>query len=120
MGERALPELLAAARTAVGRARTLLGHPRTCNLAECVELFRQAESDLERVRDSLLAGVRWDRELKVQALNLGREIQQAGALLEQAAHFGRRWLERLRASAGYTPAGGPAPLPNFGCVSILG
>ena len=121
MPERTLQEPLAAAQSRVREARALLACPRTCDLEACATLLRGAQDDLEQLRDSLLAGGPGGGELRQQATLLGREIRQAGALLEQAAHFGRNWLERLRAaSRGYTAAGSPAPIPPCGQISLMG
>ena len=121
MRERTLPQLLAAAQSCVSSARDLLARPRTCNIDECGRRLREAQSYLEWMRDNLREAGPAGRELRGPLITLGREIRQAGALLEQAARFGRRWLERLRAtSSSYTAAGGPAPLPARGRISILG
>lgn len=102
-------------------ARDLLTRPRTCNMDECAECLREAQGHLEGLRDNLRDAGPAGRELREPLVALGREIRQAGALVEQAARFGRRWLERLRAtSSSYTAAGAPAPLPAGGQISILG
>ncbi|MGA3042644.1 MAG: hypothetical protein ABSF54_17855 [Bryobacteraceae bacterium] len=121
MPERDLQKLLAAAGSRVRGARVLLLRPRTCNLDECVSLFREAQGYLEWFRDSLSRAGPATRGLRHQATVLAAEIQQAGILLEQAARSGRRWLERLRAvSPEYTASGGRAPLELRGRISFLG
>ena len=121
MRERTLQQFLAAAQSRVNSARDLLMRPRTCNIDDCGRYLREAQGYLERLRDSLREAGPAGRELREPLIALGREIRQAGALLEQAARFGRRWLERLRAtSSSYTAAGGPALLPARGRISILG
>ena len=121
MRERTLPQLLAAAQSRVSSARDLLARPRTCNMDECAKCLREAQGYLEWMRDSPREAGSGSRELREPLIALGREIRQARALLEQAARFGRRWLESLRAtSSSYTAAGGPAPLPSRGHISILG
>ena len=121
MRERTLQEPLAGAQSRVREARGMLAHPRDCDLEACATLLREAQGDLEQLRDSLLAGGSGGRELRQQATLLGHEIRQAGALLDQAARFGRNWLERLRAaSRGYTAAGSPAPIPPCGQISVMG
>jgi len=121
MRDRTLPELLAAAQSRVTIARDLLTRPRTCNMDECVKYLREAQGSLEWLRDNLREAGTASRELREPLIALSREIRQAGALLEQAARFGRRWLERLRASSSsYTAAGGPAPIQAPRRISILG
>jgi|HubBroStandDraft_4_1064222.scaffolds.fasta_scaffold244065_2 hypothetical protein len=121
MREQTPPQLLEAAQSRVSSARDLLARPRTCNMDECVKYLWEAQSYLERLRDNLREAGPAGRELRDPLIALGREIRQAGALLEQAARFGRRWLERLRAtSSSYTAAGSPAPSPVRGRISILG
>jgi hypothetical protein len=121
MRERTPPQLLADAQSRVSSARDLLTRPRTCNMDECLKYLREAQGYLEWLRDNLREAGPAGRELREPLIALGREIRQAGALLEQAARFGRRWLESLRAtSSSYTAAGGPAPLPSRGHISILG
>jgi hypothetical protein len=121
MREPDLQELLAAAESRVRGARVLLAGPRTCNLDECVTLFREAQGYLEWFRDSLPRAGPPNRGLRRQATALAAEIRQAGVLLEQAARYGRRWLERLRSMAPeYTASGGRAPLHIRGQISFLG
>jgi hypothetical protein len=121
MRELTLPELLAAAQSRVSSACELLARPRTCNIDECADCLREAQRYLEGMRDSLRDAGPAGRELRAPLIALGREIRQAGALLEQAARIGRRWLDRLRpTSSSYTAAGGPAPLRACGRISILG
>jgi hypothetical protein len=114
-------ERLAAAQACVRAARALLLCPRTCDLDRCTGLFREAQSELEGLRGSFDADLGDGGELRRQAYDLRREIGQAGALLEQAARFGRHWLERLRAATGgYTAAGVPAAVPGCGQISVVG
>ena len=121
MRERTFPQLLADAQSRVSSARDLLTRPCTCNMDDCLKYLREAQGYLEWLRDNLREAGPAGLELREPLIALGREIRQAGALLEQAAHFGRRWLERLLASnSSYTAAGGPAPLPARRCISILG
>ena len=121
MRERTPPQLLADAQSRVSSARDLLTRPCTCNMDDCLKYLREAQGYLEWLRDNLREAGPAGRELREPLIALGREIRQAGALLEQAARFGRRWLESLRAtSSSYTAAGGPAPLPSRGHISILG
>jgi hypothetical protein len=121
MRGRTPPQLLADAQSRVNSARELLARPRTCNLDECLKYLREAQGYLEWLRDNLREAGPAGRELREPLMALGREIRQAGALLEQAARFGRRWLDRLLASgSSYTAAGGPAPLAARGRISILG
>ena len=94
MPERTIQEPLAAAQSRVREARALLARPRSCDLEACATMLHGAQGDLEKLRDSLLAGAPGCWELRQQATLLGREIRQAGALLEQAASFGRNWLGR--------------------------
>jgi hypothetical protein len=115
------PELLAAAHSRVSTARDLLSRPRTCNLEECAQHLQEAQKFLESMRDDLGKSGSIGREFRRPLIALSHEIRQAGALLEQAARFGRRWLERLRASTStYTAAGGPGPLPANRRISLLG
>jgi hypothetical protein len=121
MRERTFPQLLADAQSRVSSARGLLARPRTCNMDECLKYLREAQGYLEWLRDNLRDAGPAGLELREPLIALGREIRQAGALLEQAARFGRRWLERLlAANSSYTAAGGPPPLPARRCISILG
>jgi hypothetical protein len=121
MPERTFSQRLADAQSRVSSARDLLAHPRTCNMDACLKYLREAQGCLEWLRDNQREAGPAGRELREPLISLGREIRQAGALLEQAARFGRRWMERLRAtSSSYTAAGGPAPLPARGRVSVLG
>jgi hypothetical protein len=112
--------LLAAAQARVGSARALLAHPRTCNLDECIALLREAERYLEWVRDSMVAARPGPGNLRAQAKALAVEIRHTGTLLEQAVCCGRRWLERLQSSAGYTCGGTCVPLQPRGRISIIG
>jgi len=114
-----LQALLAAAQDRVRGARTRLERPRACNLDECVTLLREAQGYLEWLRDSL-PGAPVPRDLRARAAALARDIRHAGILLEQAARYGRRWLERLQLSGGYTPSGLLAPLEARGRLSFLG
>jgi hypothetical protein len=112
---------LAAAQQRVRDASVLLARPRTCDLDECAALLQEAQGNLEQLRDSLCGGVATGREWRQEALALGRDIRRAGALLEQAARFGRAWLARLRAaSAGYTAAGSPTPVQPCGRILVRG
>jgi hypothetical protein len=121
MRERDLEELLAAAQSRVRGARILLARPRACNLDECVTLFREAQGYLEWFRDSFPPSGAAAPGLRRTATTLAGEIRQAGVLLEQAAQFGRRWLERLRPAAPeYTASGARAPLDIRGRISFLG
>jgi hypothetical protein len=121
MPERDLQGLLAAAQLRVRGAQALLARPRACNLEECVTLFREAQGYLEWLRDSLPQAGPANRDLRRQATTLAGEIRQAGVLLEQAARFGRRWLERLRSMAPeYTASGSAVPLHIRGRISFLG
>jgi len=121
MREMTLPQLLAAAQSRVTSARALLARPRTCNLDECEECLREAQRYLESMREDLREAGPAAREFRGPLIALGREIRQVGALLEQAASFGRRWLERLRAShSAYTPAGCPVPVQACWRISVLG
>ncbi len=121
MRERTLPERMAAARTSVRAARVLLARPRTCSLDRCATLLCEAHGELEGLRDGLRSGSPGGRGLRAEALALGREIRCAGALLEQAARFGRHWLERWCAhDSGYTPAGVPEPIAPKKQISVLG
>jgi len=121
MREENLGELLAKARARIGGARARLADPRTCAPGECVTLLREAQGYLEWLRDRLRGGARGSRELRDEAGRMGREIREAGVLLEQAARRGHRWLELARARhCGYTRAGLPGPLPPAGRLSIWG
>jgi len=121
MREHDLQGLLAAAQSRVRGARALLARPRTCNLDECVTLFREAQGYLEWLRDRLPQIVPASRDLRAQATTLIGEIRQAGVLLDQAAHYGRRWLERLGSrSPEYTASGSAVPLQVGGHISFLG
>ena len=111
--------LLAAAQARVRGARTLLERPRACRFDECVTLLREAQGYLEWLRDSLAAAPA-PRELRAKAVALASDIRHAGILLAQAGRYGRRWLERLQATAGYTAGGLLAPLNGRGNLSILG
>lgn len=113
-------EKILAARARVGAARGLLAHPLTCSLDECVTLLREAHGYLEWLRDSLTAAGPSRHALRRQAIALSGEIGQTGILLEQARRYGRRWLERLQAGAGYTALGGPLPIQPRGRISIFG
>jgi hypothetical protein len=118
MREHDLQELLAAAQARVRGVRTALARPRTCNVDECITLLREAQGYLEWLRDSLRHAAP-AHQLRAQALALLVEIQQAGVLLEQAARYGRRFIERLRPPE-YTAAGSPPPLCIRGSLSLLG
>jgi len=121
MPERDLQGLLAAAESRVRGARVLLAQPRTCNLEECVTLFREAQGYLEWFRDSFPQAGQAARGFGRQATALAAEIRQAGVLLEHAARFGRRWLERLRSMGPeYTASGSRPPLDIRGHISLLG
>jgi hypothetical protein len=121
MREHDLQGLLAAAQSRVRGVRALLARPRVCNLDECVTLFREAQGYLEWLRDRLPQAGPASRDLRPQASTLAGEIRQAGVLLEQAARYGRRWLERLRSiSPEYTASGSAAPLQIRGHISFLG
>jgi len=119
--ERDLQGLLAAAQSRVRGADALLARPRTCNLEECVTLFREAQGYLEWLRDSLSQAGPAGPSLRPTAATLASEIRQAGILLEQGAMLGRRWLAGLRALAPeYTASGNAVPLRIRGRVSLLG
>lgn len=121
MPENELQRLLTAAQARIREARAMLARPRACRLDECGTLFREAQGYLEWFRDSLSRAGVTHGSLRRQAAALAEEICQAGVLLEQAARFGRRWLDRLRAPAPeYTASGGIAPPDNRGHVSFLG
>jgi hypothetical protein len=121
MREHDLQGCLAAAQSRVRGARTLLSRPRACNLDECITLFREAQGYLEWFRDSLPHAAPAGRDVRRQANALSGEIRQAGVLLEQAARFGRRWLEGLRPTdPEYTASGSRAPLHLRGRISFLG
>jgi len=121
MRERDLQGLLAAAQSRVDGARALLARPRACNPDECITLFREAQGYLGWFRDDLLEAKRPNPDLRRQATGLAVEIRQAGVLIEQAAKFGRRWLERLRSMAPeYTAYGSTAPRDIRGRISFLG
>jgi hypothetical protein len=112
---------MAAAQSRVRSALILLARPRACNPEECVTLFREAQGYLEWFRDSLLEAGRPNPDLRRQATILAVEIRQAGVLIEQAARFGRRWLERRRCmSPEYTAAGRNVPLDIRRRISFLG
>ena len=121
MREHDLQGLLAAAQSRVRGARALLARPRVCNLDACVTLFREAQGYLEWLRDRLPQTGPASRDLRAQATTLAGEIRQAGVLLEQAARYGRRWLERLASiSPEYTASGSEVPLQISGHISFLG
>ncbi len=121
MRQHDLAGLLAAAQSRVRGARAMLARPRTCNLDECVTLFREAQGYVEWFRDSLPQAGPAPRGLRRQATVLAGEIRQAGVLLEQAARSSRRWLERLRsAGPAYTASGSRTPLNICGHISFLG
>ncbi|MGA2589490.1 MAG: hypothetical protein ABSH32_06225 [Bryobacteraceae bacterium] len=121
MREHDLQGLLAAAQSRVRGARALLARPRACNLDECVTLFREAQGYLEWLRDRLPQAGPASRDLRPHATTLAGEIRQAGVLIEQAARYGRRWLERLRSiSPEYTASGSAVPLQIRGHISFLG
>ena len=121
MPEPDLRQLLAAANSRVGAARTLLARPRACNAGECITLLREAEGYLEWVRDSLPRAGPDSRNLRAQATALAVEIRQAGVLLDQAARRGRRWLGGLRStSPEYTASGSAVPLRFPGRISFTG
>lgn len=116
-----LRDLLAAAQTRIQGARALLARPRTCNPDECITLFREAQGYMEWLRDRLAQASPVSSDLRAQAVELAAEIRQAGVLLAQAAHYGRRWLERLRSiSPEYTASGDHLPQPIRGRISYLG
>ena len=95
--------------------------PRTCNVDECARHLLEAQTYLEGLRDKLGETGHANRELREPLFALSREIRQAGALLEQAARFGRRWLDRMRgANSGYTSAGVPAAEQASRQISIFG
>ncbi|MGA2735975.1 MAG: hypothetical protein ABSG65_00835 [Bryobacteraceae bacterium] len=113
-------ELLAAAQTRVRGVAALLARPRACNPDECITLFREAQGYLEWLRDSLPPAAPV-RGLHRQASGLAGEVRQAGVLVEHAARYGRRWLERLgSAPPEYTAAGSAVPLHIRGHISFLG
>lgn len=121
MREQELPGLLAMARARVRDARTLLARPRSCNLDECVTLFREAQGYLEWLRDSLIHLPPAQAGLRGEAAALAGEIRQAGVLLDRAARLGSRWLAGWRPVAPeYTPSGRAKPLHLSGHVSFLG
>jgi hypothetical protein len=114
-------ELLAAARQRVSGARAMLADPRTCNLPQCTVWFQDARTFLEQVCEQLAAMGAPGPELRQSATALSREIRHTGALLEQAARWGRRWLAALATQeAAYTAAGQTPPLPPRTCISVLG
>jgi|HubBroStandDraft_1064217.scaffolds.fasta_scaffold00235_6 hypothetical protein len=121
MQEPDLQGLLAAARSRVRGARVLLARPRACHPDECVTLFREAHGYLEWFRDSLPFAQPSNRDLRRQATSLAGEIRQAAVLLEQAARYGRRWLEGRRSAAPeYTAAGARVPIHIRRHISFLG
>jgi hypothetical protein len=121
MLEHDLRGLLTAAQGRVRGARALLARPRACNPDECVTLFREAQGYLEWLRDNLPQAGPAGRDLRRQAATLAGEIRQAGVLIEQAARFGRRWLERVRSSPPeYTASGNRVPPQIPGRISLLG
>ena len=120
MPERDPRALLKAARKRVALVRVRLAHPLTCNLDECVTLFREAQGYLEWLRDSLAAGETRGK-LRAAAIAVAGEIRQAGILLEHAAHCGRRWLQRLEPSSAEYGAGGCPVRPHVPArISTLG
>ncbi len=121
MPEQSPGECLAAVRQRVSAARRMLAVPRTCDLDQCSALFQEAQTDLEGLRTQLSQKPARNSELRLQALALSGEIRLTGALLEQAARYGRRWLALLATTAsGYTAAGSPPPLPPQACISFFG
>lgn len=121
MREHDLQGLLVAAQSRVRGVRALLARPLACNPDECITLFREAQGYLEWLRDSLAVAGPAGPELRCQAIAVAGEIGQAGALLQQAARFSRRWLDRLRAmSPEYTSSGATVPLRIRGQISYLG
>jgi len=121
MREPDLLGLLTAAQSRVRGARAILARPRSCNLDQCVTLFREAQGYLEWICDSLPRTEPSRRNLRREAAALAGEIGQAGLLLEQAARLGRRWLEGLRSRAPeYTASGTAVPLHIRGRISCLG
>lgn len=114
-------ERLRAAQSRVGGARAVLREPAKADAHHCEALLREACEELATLVEALRGAAAGDAELRQNAMTLRREIQQVGALLEQAARFGRQWLERLGAAqGGYTPAGAAAPVLPRGCVSVAG
>ena len=70
-------------------------------------LFREAQGYLEWLRDSLAPPAR-PAVFAPPGAALAGEIRQVGVLLDQAARFGRRWLEACGAiSPEYTASGHP-------------
>lgn len=120
MTQRDPHELLVAAKQRLGGARGLLQRPRTCNVDECVTLLREAQGYLEWLRDSLSTAAPVHAGLRGALKDLASDARQTGVLLEQAARFGRRWLDRLQSSLDYTEAGRYAALQPRGRVSYLG
>jgi hypothetical protein len=121
MREPDLRGLLDAAQSRIGGARALLAHPRACDPEQCITLFREAQGYLEWVRDSLAQAGPVGRDLRGQATALAAEICQTGILVEQAARFGRRWLQGLRSmSPEYTAYGHCVPLAIRGHISVRG
>jgi hypothetical protein len=113
-----LRQLLMASQSRVRRARSMLAHPRSCRLDECLSILCEAQGYLEWLRDSLPEAP--SANLRAEALVLANDIRQTGVLLERGARLGRRWLARLAASAGYTAAGQCVPLAARGRLSIIG
>jgi hypothetical protein len=60
-----------------------------------------------------------DKPLGGALKDLANEVRHTGVLLEQAARFGRRWLDRLQSSLEYTEAGLHAAWRPAGRVSYL-
>ncbi len=116
-----LEEMLMGAQQRVRAACTLLMRPLACDADACLALFRDAQADLERLRERLAEGGVRGADLRGPAANLANDIRHGGVLLERAAGFGRRWLERLPGVSPEYTASGDRPSRAFrGRVSCLG
>jgi hypothetical protein len=110
MRKRTAAERLETAQQQVREASALLIGLRADRLEECGILLREAQRQLESLRDT------WQieppgRQLRSHALDLARDIRRARALLEHGVSLGAAWLARWHAStAGYTASGSPASL----------
>jgi len=120
MPARPAEELLVAAALRVSWTRAVLARPRACHLDECVTWLREAQGYLEWLRDSLPGMPRDTRPLRKDAAALAAQIRHTDILLEQAARFGRHWIECLRSSAAYKADGTFPPLAPCGRISFFG
>lgn len=76
------------AQQRVRAACTLLMRPLACDADACLALFRDAQADLERLRERLAEGGVRGADLRGPAANLANDIRHGGVLLERAAGFG--------------------------------